>query len=195
MRANEILVSHGAPRRDTLRGLVADAAVDMEPRPGTAALLGRLAQDGVPVLVVSAGFADVIEEWLRLHGLASPNVRVSSNRLCWDDATGAVIAVEPSPPVTSLNKAQTAARNAEWFTLHATRRSLLVLGDRCSDLAVAQGVDCERRVAVGFVNDQAEYNDAPSAEARCAEYARCGYDVVLKGSRASLGPVMDLLAE
>ena len=191
VRANEILLAHGAPRQDALRGLVTDA--EMEPRPGAAALLGRLARDGVPVLVVSAGFADVIEEWLRLHGLASPNVRVSSNRLRWDDGTGTMRAVEPSPPVTSLNKEQTAARNAEWLAQHAARRSLLVLGDRCSDLAVAQGVDSERRVAVGLVNDQAEYGDAPSAEARCAEYARCGFDVVLRGSRASLEPVLELI--
>ena len=72
-------------------------------RPGARELLELLEEHEVPVLIVSAGFADVIEEFLQQRGLTSTNVRVSSNRLRWDD-TGALQAVEPSPPVTSLTK-------------------------------------------------------------------------------------------
>ena len=40
----------------------------------------------------------------------------------------------PHPPVTSYCKAQTHARNADFFAAHAARETLLVIGDRRSDL-------------------------------------------------------------
>ena len=59
--------------------------------------------DNVPVLIVSAGLSDVIEEFLRQHGALSENVVICSNRLNYD-ADVAPKSVSPDPPITSFTK-------------------------------------------------------------------------------------------
>ena len=61
--AHTLMVKHGTPPRALLPRLVRESA--MTPRPGALKLLRRLALLDVPVLVVSAGISDVIEEFLR----------------------------------------------------------------------------------------------------------------------------------
>ena len=75
----------------------------MKPRPGALELLRRLEILNVPVLIVSAGLTDVIEEFLRQHGAFSENVTVCSNRLNYSaDATPK--STSPAPPITSFTK-------------------------------------------------------------------------------------------
>jgi hypothetical protein len=56
------------------------------------------------VLIVSAGVADVIEEFLRLHDVSAENITVCSNRLNYG-ADVAPKSVDPTPPITSFTKA------------------------------------------------------------------------------------------
>ena len=74
-----MMIKHRTPPRALIPRLVREAR--MVPRPGALELLKRLAELKVPVLIVSAGVSDVIEEFLRQHGLLSENVTVCSNRL------------------------------------------------------------------------------------------------------------------
>ena len=65
----------------------------MVPRPGVLELLKALETAGIPVLIVSAGLSDVIEEFLRQHG--APRGQTPPNLL------------GPSPnPNPSLSSAQ-----------------------------------------------------------------------------------------
>jgi hypothetical protein len=152
-----------APRKEELLPLVTEAPVKL--RPGAKLMLQRLARLGVPVLVVSAGCTELIEQFLEAQGALHANMHVSSNSLVWDEASGDVCRVLPEPPgehnsrstrwpaecasgslhrpwrcahaaVTSLNKELTHSRNADLFDRHRDRCNLLVLGDRCSDLKV-----------------------------------------------------------
>lgn len=52
-RAHELMIKHGTPPRALLQRLVRQAR--MPPRPGALALLAKLAEMNVPVLIVSAG--------------------------------------------------------------------------------------------------------------------------------------------
>ena len=61
--AHALMVKHGQPQRQTLPRMVREAK--MEWRAGALDLLERLAALEVPVLIVSAGLTDVIEEFLR----------------------------------------------------------------------------------------------------------------------------------
>lgn len=102
VRANEVLISNGVPHKDDLTKIVAEAPVRL--RPGARLLLKRLAKLGVPVLVVSAGYTEVITTFLEAQGAMYPNIQVSSNSLVWHDVTGVLSTVLPEPPVTSFNK-------------------------------------------------------------------------------------------
>ena len=190
-RANEILVASGEPRREQLAQMVRESEVAA--RPGALRMLERLSAHDVPVLVVSAGCSNVIEAFLEARGLLRPNVRVCSNRLVWNVAgDGAVCAATPAPPVTSRSKDQTHARNAAWLAAHAHRRSLLVLGDRCTDLHVAAGVPHDTRLGFGFFNSP---GDGDSDAEGVDSYLAAGYDAVVTGSQAPCDLLTELIEE
>ena len=100
-KAHDIMLKHGMPPRPLLQRLVRTAR--MPPRPGALAMLEKLAAMHVPVLIVSAGLSDVIEEWLRLHDALTENVTVCSNRLNYG-ADSVPQSVSPEQPVTSFTK-------------------------------------------------------------------------------------------
>mmetsp|Transcript_16201 Transcript_16201/g.49238 ORF Transcript_16201/g.49238 Transcript_16201/m.49238 type:complete len:298 (+) Transcript_16201:508-1401(+) len=223
VRANQILLEHRAPRKEEIEKMVAEA--EFRPRRGMAELLRKLAELDVPVLVVSAGCSDLIEQFLAQHGVLTPNVHVSSNRLIWHEDSGHLVGCEPHPPITSYCKALTHARNADFFVAHASRQTLLVLGDRRSDLQVASGVPHNLLVSVGLYNTASEVgpqiHDAfkPKALA-AADVGASGlraassvdvevhadadgslyayfedFDALCVGHAASLQPLVDLLGE
>ena len=200
VRANELLVEHGAEiGPSTPRELARAAPTRL--RPGARALLRRLRELGVPVLVVSAGISDLIEAVLDEAGVPTGDESsltvVSSNRLVFAEEGGqgaaapSLIAVEPSPPITSLNKALTYERNREWFEeTHAARKTLLVVGDRVSDLKVASGApDGYSTASVGI------FNDTPHGPQPAFEEFESHFDAVIRGDEGSLDSILSDLVE
>ena len=62
---------------------------------------------------------------LLIHNQQVPlgsNVRVCSNRLVHDAASGQLTGIEPSPPITGCNKHLSFERNRDWFTTTHRRR-------------------------------------------------------------------------
>lgn len=189
--ANAALCSSGAGLRDILPELV--GAAPMRARPGAVALLRQLVALQVPVLIVSAGFCDVIEAFLASHGIPTPRdslLRISSNRIHFEARSGDVSSVSPDPPVTSNTKSEAYAHNAPWFDEHSSRHTLLVLGDRVSDLRVLDGVPAGRFreiIRIGILNDEQDF-DQPSGD-----FFRRYFDAIVCGDRGSLEPLVQLL--
>jgi len=96
--------------------------------------------DNVPVLIVSAGLSDVIEEFLRQHGALSENVVICSNRLNYD-ADVAPKSVTPDPPITSFTKEYAYSSASAFFARHKDRRGIIQLGDSLTDVDPAKKVD------------------------------------------------------
>jgi phosphoglycolate phosphatase-like HAD superfamily hydrolase len=129
--AHSLMVKHGMPQRSIIPRLVREAK--MVPRPGALELLKRLEDLNVPVLIVSAGLSDVIEEFLRQHGALSENVTVCSNRLNYQ-ADSTPKSVSPEPPITSFTKEYAYSSASAFFAEHAKRRAILQLGDSLTDV-------------------------------------------------------------
>jgi len=180
-RAHELMVRFGAPKRQLIPRLVREA--QMTPRPGALELLKRLEELGIPVLIVSAGLSDVIEEFLRQNGALSENVTVCSNRLNYA-ADMAPKSVSPSPPITSFTKAYAYSSASSFFEQHASRRSLIVLGDSVTDVDASKNVPFDRSLSVGFLNSR------PDGLAHSK-----AFDAVVLGDQGSLLPVTDLIDE
>merc|ERR1712087_246256 len=176
-RAHSIMLKHGQPPRYLLPRLVRSAT--MHPRPGSLKLLQRLAALKVPVLIVSAGLSDVIEEFLRMHDALTENVTVCSNRLNYG-ADSAPQSVCPEPPITSFTKATAYRASRFFFRQHCNRRTLLVLGDSCSDVDSAQNVPYDHLISIGFLNSK-PFEEAP----RHAE----AFDALVLGDQGSLAGV------
>jgi len=178
-RAHALMVHYGAPKRQLIPRIVREAR--MVPRPGALELLKRLEELGIPVLIVSAGLSDVIEEFLRQHGALSENVTVCSNRLNYA-ADQTPKSVCPSPPITSFTKQYAYASASSFFEQHATRKNLIVLGDSVTDVDASRNVPCEQCLSVGFLNSR------PDGLAHIN-----AFDAVVLGDHGSLLPVADLV--
>jgi len=179
--AHALMVKHGTPPRAIIPRLVREAK--MVPRPGALELLKRLEILNVPVLIVSAGLTDVIEEFLRQHGALTENVTVCSNRLNYEgDSTPK--SVSPAPPITSFTKEYAYSSASSFFAEHATRKSIVQLGDSLTDVDPARHVPYDNLLSVGFVNarpDPTRHHET--------------FDAVVHGNEGSLLPVTDLLEE
>ena len=180
-KAHSLMVSHGMPPRNKIPRLVRDSK--MVPRPGALELLARLEELGIPVLIVSAGLSDVIEEFLRQHGALSENVTVCSNRLNYA-ADSAPKSISPEPPITSFTKAYAYSSASSFFAQHTSRRSLIVLGDSLTDIDASKNVPYDRCLSVGFLNAR------PSGVAHAETF-----DAVVLGNSGSLLPVAELIDE
>jgi len=180
-RAHGYMVKYGMPPRQLIPRLVREA--HMTPRPGALELLKKCEMLGVPVLIVSAGITDVIEEFLRQHAALTENVTICSNRLNYE-ADSSPKSVSPNPPITSFTKAHTYKSASSFFEQHADRRSLIVLGDSVTDTDASENVPSDRVLSVGFVNERPDASRHAQA-----------FDAVVQGSLGSLAPVIEILDE
>lgn len=129
--AHSLMVKHGMPSRSILPRLVRESK--MEPRPGLLKMLAKLAALQVPLLIVSAGLSDIIEEFLRQHDALTENVTVCSNRLNYG-ADSVPHGLAPDPPITSFTKSTAYHASKAFFKQHAERSTVLVLGDSTTDI-------------------------------------------------------------
>jgi len=180
-KAHELMLKHGMPPRPMLQRLVREAY--MPPRHGALALLRKLEEMKVPVLIVSAGLSDVIEEFLRQHNALTENVTVCSNRLNYG-ADSVPQSVSPEEPVTSFTKAAAYKNAAAFFRHHHARRMILVIGDSVTDIDAAHEVPYDESLSVGFLNSR------PATA--MTKYADT-FDAVVLGNGGSLDPLTDLV--
>uniref|UniRef100_M1B3W1 5'-nucleotidase n=1 Tax=Solanum tuberosum TaxID=4113 RepID=M1B3W1_SOLTU len=126
-------------------------------------------EKGVPVLIFSAGLADIIEEVLKQKVHRSfKNVRVVSNRMVFDE-NGHLQSFK-GKTIHVLNKNEHALDMAAPLHDHCDdvkglgdekyalkkRTNVLLLGDHIGDLGMSNGLDYETRISVGFLNDRVE---------------------------------------
>jgi cytosolic 5'-nucleotidase 3 len=146
-------------------------------RDGVAPLLAQLDARQVPVLLFSAGIADVIEEvLLQQAGPISPHLHIVSNHILFGrhgDNDHIVGFSKPSYHV--FNKTARSATHSPFFKTHDLRHRehLVLLGDSLGDVAMAEGLSCreDATIRIGFLNDKVE---------RLPEYL-AAYDVVIVG--------------
>ncbi|XP_023871111.1 uncharacterized protein LOC111983684 isoform X2 [Quercus suber] len=161
------LLIEGGLTYDTIKQSVANASIAF--REGVAELFEFLEERDIPVLIFSAGLADIIEEVLRqkLHR-SFKNVKIVSNRMLFD-SNGRLVSFK-GKTIHSLNKNEHALDMAA--PLHdrlgdidgstddnasvKRRTNVLLLGDHVGDLGMSDGLNYETRISVGFLNDHIE---------------------------------------
>ncbi|KAG2669505.1 hypothetical protein I3843_14G037300 [Carya illinoinensis] len=161
------LLIEGGLTYDAIKQSVANATIAF--REGVAELFEYLEERDIPVLIFSAGLADIIEEVLRqkLHR-SFKNVKIVSNRMVFD-SDGCLVSFK-GKTIHSLNKNEHALDMAA--PLHEqlgdadgpnnnnasvkNRTNVLLLGDHIGDLGMSDGLNYETRISVGFLNDNVE---------------------------------------
>ncbi|BBN69122.1 5'-nucleotidase [Prunus dulcis] len=156
------LLIEGGLTYDGIRQSVADSTIAF--REGVVELFEFLEERDIPILIFSAGLADIIEEVLRqkIHRLFK-NVKIVSNRMVFNN-NGHLVSFQ-GKTIHSLNKNEHALDMAA--PLHdrlgdnidaptyenasvKTRRNVLLLGDHIGDLGMSDGLNYENRISADF---------------------------------------------
>ncbi|KAA8539064.1 hypothetical protein F0562_025756 [Nyssa sinensis] len=158
------LLIEGGLTYDAIKTSVSNSTIAF--REGVVELFEFLEERDVPVLIFSAGLADVIEEVLRqkLHR-SFKNVKIVSNRMVFDQH-GHLVSFK-GKTIHVLNKNEHALDMAA--PVHdlmgdsngpiddnasvRKRTNVLLLGDHIGDLGMSDGLNYETRISVGFLND------------------------------------------
>jgi len=165
-KTHGLLIEGGLTYED-IKKSVFDAAIAF--RDGVVELFEYLEERDIPVLVFSAGLADIIEEVFR-QKLHRPfkNVKVVSNRMVFNEE-GRLVSFK-GKTIHVLNKNEHALDMAapvhdnlgdpngsiDDYSLVKKRTNVLLLGDHIGDLGMSDGLIYENRIAVGFLNANIE---------------------------------------
>ncbi|KAM3259980.1 hypothetical protein ACQJBY_051322 [Aegilops geniculata] len=144
------LLIEGGLTQDAIKKSVADAAIAF--RDGVVELFEFLEARDIPVLVFSAGLADIIEEVFRqkLHR-SFKNIKIVSNRMVFNEE-GCLVAFK-APVHDSLGDPN---GSIDDYSLVKKRTNVLLLGDHIGDLGMSDGLNYENRIAAGFLNTNIE---------------------------------------
>lgn len=158
------LLIEGGLTYNAIKESVANSTIAF--RDGVTELFDFLEERDIPVLIFSAGLADIIEEVLRqkLHR-SFRNVKIVSNRMVFDEE-GRLVSFK-GKLIHVLNKNEHALDMAAPLhdqlgdsngstndsALVKKRTNVLLLGDHIGDLGMSDGLNYDTRISVGFLND------------------------------------------
>ncbi|KAK2820440.1 hypothetical protein Q5P01_023399 [Channa striata] len=151
-KVHELLIQQKI-RKDMLAVAVKESSVML--RDGCKLFFDRLSEHQVPLLILSAGVGDVLEEVIRQNHVFHPNVHVISNYMDFDK-TGVLRAFK-GQLIHTFNKRECALSQAAGLRQLQGCPNVLLLGDSLGDLTMADGVSEPKNIlTIGFLNDQVE---------------------------------------
>lgn len=180
--------------RESVRAIVKECWIDMRIhlRTDCSELFRNLEQLGVPVTVLSAGLADVIEHILDLENIDvvpaekdGEAVMVVGNKLEFD-VDGIHVGFS-EPVIHTLNKRFALADALVRSTIRANRKNAVLMGDLIGDVDFVHSIpNLEKFVAIGFLADGGRHED------RVIEYLK-HFDIVISGGSASMQVALKLV--
>lgn len=148
----------------------------------------------IPVTVLSAGIADVIESILDLEEIPvgeGSNVMVVGNRMMFDSAGKHVGFAEPV--IHSLNKRDALSHSLHLSTERAQRPNALLMGDLIGDVDFVHSIPhLEEFIAIGFLGDPKPDSVKTDYEDRIETYLK-HYDIVILNGSASVEVALELI--
>lgn len=150
-RVREHMREHGVTRENLARSARSGVLL---PRPGLCGFFSLARANNVPVVVFSAGLGDVIEEFLRFHGVVLDNAWILAD-FHEHDELGLPLSFR-SGIIHPLNKNEAHAA----YDVHAIasrRKNVLLMGDFEHDVHMADGEKHDTVLSVGFLNGKHEH--------------------------------------
>jgi 5'-nucleotidase len=175
------LLIEGGLTMDVMREIVSKG--DIHFRESTLEFIDCLYKKKIPLVIMSAGPGDMIEECLRQAGRLYENVHVIAN-LFEFNIKGDVVNIK-EPIIHSLNKYETVIQKFPAFEIVKNRKNVLLLGDGLGDLGMIEGFEYDNLIKIGFLNENQEGN---------LEEFKKNFDVVILDD-GSMDFVLDLCKE
>lgn len=148
-------------------------------RDGAKKFLMKMNELNVPVIIISAGIGNVIEEFLKSENDYYDNIKIISNFIVFENGEFKEIYGDI---IHSLNK-NIVELDDESKQYLKNRDNILLLGDGYADLKMVPEENRENTVTVGFLDEKIEEN---------LELYKKGFDIVLT-NKSTLDNVNDIL--
>lgn len=148
-------------------------------REGAREFLGKMRDMSVPVIIISAGIGNIIEQFLNKENCYFDNIFILSNFVKFKN--GIIEKIE-GDTIHSLNK-NVVRLPKEILEKLVSRKNIILLGDNVADLKMIKNEDLPKAVTVGFLDEKIEEN---------LEYYNNEFDVVLT-NQSSLNDVNKIL--
>lgn len=149
----------------------------------------------IPVTILSAGVADVIEGILKLENIASgegSNTMVVGNRLIFREEDGKHVGFS-EPMIHSLNKRDALKSALCASAVRAERPNAVVMGDLIGDVDFVHSIPhLQEYIAIGFLADPRPADVPGDHEDRVNTYLK-HFDIVILNGAASMDVVLELL--
>lgn len=170
-QAHELIVGLGFQEHD-IADMVRETPLQF--RHGCVEMIALCDRNRIPVLVFSAGIADIIECCMRDRGFLTSGMHVISNRLVIDAESKKITGVhEPIIHVFNKNEftALLDAPKAEKVNGNTSdsfnesilkRKNVILLGDSLGDVGMGAGVKHETMLTIGFNNRFTKNSDENS---------------------------------
>jgi len=148
----ELLIKYEVKEKDFYT-----AATDlrvMDFRPGAKEFIEFLYKNNIPLIIISAGIGNFIENFLKHNNCLFDNIYISSNKILFKD--GVAVGVDNNI-IHSLNKNEVSLPTKILDKLQ-NRNNVILLGDQVSDLKMVDKDAHDFVLTIGFLTDETKEN-------------------------------------
>jgi len=117
-------------------------------RPGVKNFFKLLHKHKIPIVIISAGPAYMIEKMLKNNSLLTKNIHIVANYYNFDK-NGYMTSVK-KPIIHSLNKYEIILKNLPFFDQLKQRTNVILLGDQPDDLGMIKGFEYDNLLTIAF---------------------------------------------
>lgn len=151
-------------------------------RPGTRQFLENMNKKNIPVIIISAGIGNIIEQFLIKNNCNFDNINIVSNFIKFENGFASGYLNEP---IHSLNKNEVTLSEKIQSTIN-NRPNIILLGDLIADIEMIPKDKINSALKIGFLEDKIEEN---------RPYYKEKFDVVLEknGSFDKLANILQIL--
>jgi cytosolic 5'-nucleotidase 3 len=128
----------------------------LPPRDGFEEFINFLNKQNIPILILSSGLGDIIEEFFKAKELLSNNVQIISNYFDFDEKgfakgyKGKIVHV--------FNKDESQIKNTPHFEKIQYKKNIILLGDSLGDLKMTGQIEFNEIIRIGFLNENIDEN-------------------------------------
>lgn len=164
-------------KQDAIKNAIADG--NLKYRHGAKEFLRKMYELNIPVIIISAGIGNIIEEFLKNENDYYDNIKIVSNFISFENG---IIKEIIGETIHALNKNIVKLDNDSKMLLE-NRENILLLGDGLADLKMVSKEKIENTITIGFLDEKIEEN---------LEYFNKEFDIVVT-NQGSLDDVNNIL--
>jgi HAD superfamily hydrolase (TIGR01544 family) len=153
--AAHVILEESGLTEDNIFTMVQQSAIVL--RQGTREMIMQICKpNDIPIIVFSAGLSNVIEDVFLQHGLVGDHIHIISNKIIFED--GKIVRVDPDPPIHVLNKSEASLLHLPDHDALEGRPNVVLMGDAQGDVHMADGVEHDSKLTIGFLHVKVEQN-------------------------------------